>query len=225
MTRQLVRWVCGATLLALLGIALMPQMGVAQDEQKKIEIGANYSFLWAGSYSLYEGEVVMDDGSTWGGVIDFAFRPDAKIEFSYSYTSSHAKFAPYYYGSNNLPALSNLDNPLTIQYFQLGSIYQIPKGKAQPFFGLQLGAVLFHPSGTASGLALNDKWNFAASLVGGVKVYLNDKFGLRLQGRLLLPMYFSGGSMYVGTGGAGLAVGAGIPVVQGDVGVGVFVSL
>jgi hypothetical protein len=222
MTTRLLRWICGATLVGLLGVASMPERAVAQD--KKIEVGATYNYMWAGSYQLYEGEIYMEDGSEWGGTIDFAFRPDAKIEFAYSYTSSHATFQRTYYGSET-SALDNLDNPLSIQYFQIGSIYQIPKGKAQPFIGLLLGAVLFHPSGTAQGLDLNDQWNFAVSLNGGVKIYMSDKFGIRLQGRLLLPMYFTSGSMYVGTGGAGVAVGAGIPVVQGDVGAGVFLCL
>ncbi len=223
MVNRSVHGLCAAALALLACALVIPQQGMAQDKQ--FEIGANYSYMWAGTYQFYEGEVLMDDGSSWGGVIDFSFRPDAKIELSYSYTSSHAKFQRYYNVSDNTPALDNLDNPLTIQYFQLGSIYQVPKGKAQPFIGVMAGAVLFHPSGTVQGLSVSDKWNFAMSIVGGVKIYLSEQVGIRAQGRLLLPMYFSGGSMYVGTGGAGLAVGAGIPVVQGDVGVGVFVRL
>ncbi len=225
MTRRLVRWLSWTMILGLLCAMALPQTGLAQDSEKRFELAGTYSYLWAGSYDLYEGEIYMDDGSTYGGTIDFAFRPDAKIEFAYSFTSSHATFSPYYVGGLNTSSLVNLDNDVTIQYFQLGSIYQIPKGKAQPFIGLLLGAVLFHPTGTAAGLTLSDKWNFAVSLTGGVKVYLSDQVGVRLQGRLLLPMYFSGGSMYVGTGGAGVALGAGIPIVQGDIGVGVFVCL
>jgi hypothetical protein len=33
-------------------------------------------------------------------------------------------------------------------------------------------------------------------------------------------MYFNGGSVYVGTGGSGMAVNAGIPAISGDFGVG-----
>jgi hypothetical protein len=223
MTNRLLSWLAGAALLALFAGALLPEVAFAQE--KGIELSATYSFMWTGSYNTYEGEIVMEDGATWGGTLDYAFRPDAKIELSYSYTSSHVTFAPYYNYTLTNPAWSNLDNPLSIQYFQIGSIYQLPKGKAQPFFGLMLGAVLFSPSGTAEGINLEDKWNFAVSLNAGVKVYLSEQFGLRFQGRLLLPMYFSGGSVYAGTGGAGVAVGAGIPVVQGDVGVGIFVAM
>lgn len=222
MAKRLLNVLRMAALIGLLGVVSMSERAVAQD--KKIEVGATYSYMWTGSYQIYEGEIYMEDGSEWGGTIDFAFRPDAKIEFAYSYTASHATFQRTYYGGTS-PALENLDNPVSIQYFQLGSIYQVPKGKAQPFIGLLLGAVLFHPSGNAQGLELNDQWNFAVSLNGGVKIYMSDRLGIRLQGRLLLPMYFTGGSMYVGTGGGGVAVGAGIPVVQGDVGAGVFLCL
>ena len=224
MTRRMLQRICASTIIGLLGAAGIPHQGLAQEG--KFEIGANYSYMWTGSYQFYEGEVIMEDNSSWGGVIDYAFRPDAMIELSYSYTSSNAHFQRYYNMGSTTPGLDDFSTPLTIQYFQAGSIYQMPKGKAQPFIGVNLGAVLFHPTGSVQqGVTVSDKWNFAMSVVGGVKVYLSDKFGIRLQGRLLLPMYFSGGSMYVGTGGAGLAVGAGIPVVQGDVGVGVFLQL
>jgi hypothetical protein len=111
---------------------------------------------------------------------------------------------------------------VTVQYFQIGSIYQLPKENVQPFLGVYLGAVMFHPKGQAQGLQFEDKWSFAMSFAGGVKLYASDKFGVRLQGRLLMPMYFSGGGVYVGTGGAGVGVGAGVPIVQGDLGLGVF---
>ncbi len=224
MTKRLLHLICGATFLALLVAAMMPQQGLSQD--KGIEIGGTYSYMWAGSCHLYQGEIQMEDGSQWGGFASFSLRPDTKLELSYLNSQSNAKFYAYSYIPQDFPQLNDVNTPVTIQYFQLGSIYQIDKGKASPFFGVYLGAAYFHPTGTApKGVTYSDKWNFAMSFAGGVKLYASDKFGIRLQGRLLLPMYFSGGSMYVGTGGAGVAVGAGIPIVQGDVGVGIFLRL
>ena len=224
MTRRVLYMISGAMLFALLGALVTPQKGVAQD--KGIEIGGTYSYMWAGTAHLYEGEIQMEDGSQWGGFASFSLRPDTKLELSYLNSQSTATYYPYSYVGQSHPELSNLNSPVTIQYFQLGSVYQIDKGKAAPFFGAYLGAAYFHPTGTAPvGWTLSDKWYFAVSLAGGVKLYVSDRFGIRLQGRLLLPMFFSGGSMYVGTGGTGVAVGAGIPIVQGDVGVGVFLRL
>ncbi len=224
MTRRVLHFITGAMLFALLGAIAMPQRVAAQD--KGIEIGGTYSYMWAGSYNLYYGEIQMDDGNQWGGFASFSLRPDTKLELSYLNSHTNAKYYAYSYVPQDHPELNNVNTPVTIQYFQAGSIYQIDKGKAAPFLGVYLGAAYFNPTGTApKGVTYSGKWNFAMSFAGGVKIYASDKFGIRLQGRLLLPMYFSGGSMYVGTGGAGVAVGAGIPVVQGDIGVGVFLRL
>jgi hypothetical protein len=224
MTRRLLHVFYGAALFALVCGAMMPQQSLSQD--KGIEIGGTYSYMWAGTYHLYYGEIQMEDGNQWGGFVSFSLRPDTKLELSYLNSQSNATYYAYSYVPQEHPELANVNSPVTIQYFQLGSVYQIDKGKASPFFGAYLGAAYFNPTGTPpKGVTYEGQWNFAVSFAGGVKLYVSDKFGLRLQGRLLLPMYFSGGSMYVGTGGAGVAVGAGIPVVQGDVGVGVFLRL
>jgi hypothetical protein len=222
MTRRLLQHICGATLLVILGVAMLPEQGWSQG--RGFEVAGTYSFMWAGSFNLYEGEIIMEDGPSYGGMIDFTVQRNTMLELSYSYTSSNATFSPYYPGSVTTPGLEDLDNPVSISYFQVGAIYQIPKSEvAQPFFGMHMGAVLFSPSGTApQGVTIQDHWNFVISFSGGVKLYMSEKFGVRLQGRLLMPMYFSGGGMYVGTGGAGFSVGAGIPIVQGDLGVGVF---
>ncbi len=50
----------------------------------------------------------------------------------------------------------------------------------------------------------------------GFKLWLTDMLGLRFMARALVPLYFSGGGVWVGTGGASVAVGAGIPWAQFD---------
>jgi hypothetical protein len=224
MTRRVFHLINGAMLIVLLGALMMSQTVMAQE--KGIEIGGTYSYMWAGTVHFYQGEIQMEDASQWGGFASFSLRPDTKLELSYLNSRSNATYFGYPNMHQDYPQLNNVNSPVTIQYFQAGSIYQIDKGKAAPFFGVYAGAAYFHPTGTApKGVTYNDQWFFAMSFAGGVKIYASDKFGIRLQGRLLLPMYFSGGSMYVGTGGAGVAVGAGIPIVQGDVGVGIFLRI
>src|SRR5512140_3386592 len=168
MTKRLLHFLIGAPLLVLFVAMTMPTQALSQD--KGIEVGATYSYMWGGSYNLYEGEIQMNDGSQWGGNISFTLRPDTKLEFYYANQPSHAKFYRYYTVGTGTPALDKLDNDVTVQYFQLGSVYQIPKGNVQPFLGVYLGAVMFHPKGQAEGLQFEDKWNFAMSFAGGVKL-------------------------------------------------------
>ena len=44
----------------------------------------------------------------------------------------------------------------------------------------------------------------------------SERVGIRLQARLLMPLYYSGAYFGVGTGGSGFSVGGGIHGVQGD---------
>ncbi|MCK5703434.1 MAG: hypothetical protein KAI29_19885, partial [Cyclobacteriaceae bacterium] len=96
-----------------------------------------------------------------------------------------------------------------------------PKQKAFPYTLATLGATLFD----AKDSSLNDEWRFSISFGIGGKFYLSDKFGIRLQTRLLMPMTFSGGGMWCGTGGCSVGAAGWITLVQFDFTAGVFVRL
>ena len=76
---------------------------------------------------------------------------------------------------------------------------------------------------------VNDIWRFSIALGGGAKFILSNRIGLRLQGRLLIPMYFYGGGFYLGIGGGGPNGGVSLSstsrVIQGDFSAGVIVRL
>jgi hypothetical protein len=109
-------------------------------------------------------------------------------------------------------------------YFQIGGVQSMRRGKIEPFAGGTLGAVWYSPQNfeATSGLLsydLQDTWHFAMTFGGGLNVFLSDSFAIRGHARLLVPMYFNGGGMYVGSGGSGAYVDAGVPAVSGDFGV------
>jgi hypothetical protein len=105
-------------------------------------------------------------------------------------------------------------------------MYNRRTGNASPFGGLTLGATRFAPGPDRfAGFELNDEWRFAFALALGVKVYGSERFGLRFQGRLLMPFNFYGTSFWFGTGGSGVGVSGGSAIIQGDVSGGLFVLL
>ena len=57
---------------------------------------------------------------------------------------------------------------------------------------------------------------FAFTGGGGLKIWINERFAVRLEIRALVPVYFTGTTFFVGTGGAGLGVSGGIPFAQFD---------
>ena len=106
-------------------------------------------------------------------------------------------------------------------YFQLGGTHVISRGtRVEPFAGGTIGAALFIPdqiNKVSGGLVqANDTWAFAMTLGGGANIFLSPKVAIRLDARLMLPMFFSGGSFFVGSGGSGMAVNMGVPSVQGQ---------
>jgi len=65
--------------------------------------------------------------------------------------------------------------------------------------------VLFSPSTfvfeNGQKITPSDTWRFAMTFGGGAKIFFSDKLGIRLQARLMVPVFFSGAGMYVGQAG------------------------
>ena len=79
-------------------------------------------------------------------------------------------------------------------------------GRIEPFGALTAGMVVIHASalrfqdGTTYEGSDTVRFAFTAGL--GFKVWLTESVGLRFEARALVPVYFSGGGFWVGTGGA-----------------------
>jgi len=196
----------------------------ARAQTRTVDVTPTVSYMWGGSFETVEGEIMVQDGVQYGGIINVPVSSHAYAEFTYAFLSSRATFSPYYVGKPS--TLDGLDIGLNVHYFQLGMIQQMDKGRMKPFVGFAMGAVLFHPKEARyNEFTLQDTWRFAVSMSGGVKIWLSDMVALRLQGRLFLPIYFNEGGLWVGTGGVSVGVSGGIPIVQGDLGAGLTITL
>jgi hypothetical protein len=122
---------------------------------------------------------------------------------------------------------------VSVNYFHLGAVYDAKRFEGGILFtNFSLGATLFAPSNVnfedRDGnviTRLEDDWRFSIAFGGGIKKYISDRVGLRLQLRILMPIYWAGGSLWVGTGGVGYGLGAGTALVQGDATVGLIIRL
>ena len=95
----------------------------------------------------------------------------------------------------------------------------------KPYGSFTLGTTYFIPQSAAGEITYSDSWKFSVTLGGGVKIWMSDRVGIRLHGRLMLPMFWGGAGFSVGTGGAGFTVGASTSMVQGDLGAGLIIAL
>lgn len=198
-----------------IAILLLSAVCFQINAQEKAQIFGLAGYQINGDVTVANGELNFDDGVSYGAGIDIPVDRYMQAEISWSMASSNANLDQYLGGNVDL-------TDLYIHTFQAGALIEPKKGKkVSPFGLLSLGATLFSPTESK----YEDEWRFSIALGAGVKVYLSDKVGLRFQGRLIIPMVFEGTSVYVGTGGAGVAVGAYTAFVEGDFSGGLFFRL
>jgi hypothetical protein len=186
----------------------------ALETKAQVQIFGLAGYQTNSNVTVAKGELNFKDDMTYGLGFDVYVDRQTKLEVSWSMSSTHVDLNEYLGTTYTI-------TDLNIHHFQGGALYEPPSNKKVKPFGLfSLGATWFQPAENIS-----DEVRFSIALGGGVKVDLSDKVGLRFQGRLIIPMQFGGGSIWVGTGGAGVSVGAYTYFVEADFTGGLFFRL
>ena len=186
-----------------------------RDSKLSLSVQGGYSF---GAFiRTYDGEITLP-GSPWvGGAIDYDLKQGIMLEVSYMYRTSDVIYNTYN-GYN--PGLTDNLGMLSTHYIQIGSLKSFRKGKVAPFIGGNLGVAIYSPEQAN----YDSDVFFTVSGLGGAKVYISDNLGIRLQGRLLLPIFFGSIGFYCGGGGCGSGV-SGTGTVEGELSGGLFLDL
>lgn len=193
-----------ATFLLLISSSLW-----AQQHRFEITPFAGYQFL--GSTDVYYGSIYGDvdikDDMVFGFSINVPAMYGAELELFYSRQDTRLDFDGGAFGTDE----TLFD--MSVEYFQIGALRGVQQGNLLPFGVFTLGATNFNPKQQG----LESEWRFSFTFGLGAKAYLSEKIGLRIQGTLLMPVQWAGGSVYFGTGGSGVGVSAGTSLIQIDV--------
>ena len=203
--------------IKLLLIAIIfPSMIFAQGG---VEIVPFAGYMFGGSIKYYEGKLKIDNGMNYGVSVLVPVHQLLDVEINYTRMDSKASFSSYV----GYPNFSDRETNLATNYIQIGGIskFYSQNTKVTPFGSLSIGATWFSPSDGS----FQDVWRFSAALGLGVKVMLSDRIGIMLRGRMLMPMYFGGVGMYVGSGGSGVSVNSVVAPLQGDFNGGLIIKL
>jgi hypothetical protein len=158
--------------------------------QKRFEIGGSAGYQFGGLIRTEEGDLSIPNGANIGVTVDLAVRPNAWIEISYSRQDTTVTLRPPTGGVVPL-------YDAAAEYYQVGGLYE--KGGPVSLFGLAtIGVFSLNPK--VSGVP-SETW-FAAALGIGAKVPLARRLGLRLQGRLLVPVLSASGAILIDPGGS-----------------------
>lgn len=190
-------------LIALLSLQTFAQINY-------VDVVPTVGYHFGGRSYFYEGDIKIDNNLTYGITLSLPVGWNVSGEFSWSRSDSKAHFYP------KVPGYEPADADVASNYFLLGGVKEVGEESLKGFGGLSLGLAWFD----FRDASISDQFRFSMSLIAGAKYMISDRIGIRIQGRLLLPMYFSGGGLYcgIGTGGSscGAGVGGGISILQGD---------
>ncbi len=188
-----------------------PQRKSSSSLIRGIELTPIYGYALNGKAKGYRNDFKMKDAAVYGGALSVEIAPLTHGEFSFTTSPTTGELRGY-----DIDPGDKTHYDMAINYFQLGGVREVLDGPVKPFGLISVGATWFNMKDAE----VSDYWAFSAALGGGVKFFFSDHIGIRLQGRLLLPMYFSGGGIFVGIGSggvsSGLGVSAGVLAVQGD---------
>jgi len=143
----------------------------------------------------------FDETSSYGIMLDFrqAGDSDSWIEVYLSRQQTKLKADQGLFVGNPL-----LD--VNVEYYHIGGTYGQATGKIRPFVVGTFGATHMVPKQDG----LDSETKFSLSLGGGVRLYLTEHVGIRLDARWF-------GTLFNGSGGVFCSNGACLVTVQGDV--------
>lgn len=208
-----------AFLTAMIFLLLISPTGWAQQPQHRLEITPFGGYQFLGKTSVYyqnsSGDIDIKDSEVFGFSINIPAAYGAEVELFYSRQDSRLDFKGGAFGTGE----TLFD--MSVEYFQIGVLRGVQQGNLLPFGVFTVGATNFNPKEDG----LSSEWRFSLTVGLGAKVYLSEKIGIRLQGNLLMPVQWAGGSVYFGTGGSGVGVSAGSTMLQIDVRGGLIILL
>ena len=184
------------------------------DISAQAEIFGFGGYMMTTRVPVQNGDLQVNDRLNYGAGIDIEVQRGLKAELIWISEVTHIKLR------RNTGITQDLFD-VNVHYFQVGAVHETGRGKVRPFGAFTIGTTLFH----AQDPRRSDEWLASATLGGGAKIDLSKKVGIRLQGRILVPLIFSGGSIWVGSGGAGVAVGSWTPFIQFDLTAGIYIKL
>jgi hypothetical protein len=177
-------------ILAILVIGLSESQAQRITPAPEISIMGGYMLsggtdAWVGPQF---GRIDVTAGPVMGGSIAIPARPGSNIEISYMYNN-----AGYIWNPN--AGFAQPEKSMGIHYMQIGAQQYVPNGNVHPYGSFTVGTATFTPADGGT------QWEFAVTAGLGVKNYINEKIAIRLDARVVLPIFWGG--WYVGTGGVG----------------------
>lgn len=162
--------------LILAGLLLIPAAALAQSHRFEVTPYAGWRFdgeFNVDSDFLDERDVRVDEGSSFGVILDVPLTPNFQLEFIANRQNSELVV-----DSGIFTPEQSLGD-VTVDLVNAGILYQWGPGQVQGFFSGGLGIARIEPDRND----VEAESRFSGNLGGGVKIFFAENIGLRFEGR------------------------------------------
>ena len=121
-----------------------------------------------------DGTLSLDDSPSYGVLLNFGFSSETELEFLWSHEDTQLELR------DSGTGLKQTLFDLSVDYYQVGGLYQWDNGRIKPFVAASLGLTRFSPDGSS----VSGETQFSGGISAGAKLFLGKHFGFRLQYRL-----------------------------------------
>jgi hypothetical protein len=178
---------------------------------QSVEFTPLYGYTISGKVDNYNRSFNVGDDMSFGGILSVEIDHMSYVELSYLRT--------------NTDVVTNRTNngtfDLAVEHYQVGALREFTEGKVVPFAKGMIGTTRYAQTSKGDGRY----WLFSAGFGLGAKIFFTERIGLRLHSNLMLPMQFSGGGFFCGTGGCGTGISFNVPLVHWELGGGLIIRL
>lgn len=175
-------------------LLIMLSISIQEISAQSLEIHGFGGWQLHGTAKLYDGDFRINDAANYGGKLSVALASTTHVELSYMRSDTEGRFYPFIGVPSELI-------PFSSNYIQVGGLQEADFGRIKPFGTFAVGLTVWSPKTSQ----LNTKTQFSATIGGGLKIWLTDFLGIRVQGSMLMPMVWNGFGFGcgIGTGGSG----------------------
>lgn len=172
-------------------------IGTGKLSAQTIEINGFTGYQFGGRVQLYDGDFKINNAQNYGGKLAIGLSPETFAEISYMRMDTEGQLRPFV----GVPS-DYID--FSTNYIQVAGLQQLNYGIISPYATLGVGLVWFAPVSNE----YRSQTQFSATFGAGIKIWLADMIGIRLQGSMLMPMVFNGVGFGCGIGTGGASCGS-----------------
>lgn len=163
------------------------------------EVTPFIGYRWGGEFNggnydptdaAFSDNLSFNSGPEFGLIVNVKIKRNMQLEFVYDRQQTELVW------ENTRDGTDSTLTDMSVTYIQGGILVQKPYDQWRPFLVITIGASVFDPQG-----GYDAETRFSGGFALGTKYYFNNRWGLRIQSRLMSTWVWSQGDIFTGPDG------------------------